>query len=758
MIDNLLKAATCRVTCGNESGTGHLITDCQVLTARHCIIDAIESGSAIELTFLGPEGDATLPATIIAQSEEMDVCILSIPVPLGRQLIPLNAAMPREGDDWRSFGYPSGKTVIGHRIYGTISHVIGAPKLKIDIDLMVNPSAALQSYRGLSGATVVSEGTCRGMIRLKVDGTLGAISLQRLEAFLAENGIQIPKPAAIENASAEPSGGLADRSEFQETFEQMIARNSGDYIFLEGAHGIGKTTFCSEFSPENRSLFSLGTYSLASQGRGPGAIYRAQPEVFFDWLSTVVSTLITGRNSRKEERSYTTLVRETSVLLDAFSDYCASTNRHGILFLDGLNEAQTADPEALMKLLGLLPQSVPQKLIIVLTAPNYSSLAVPLAGRVKSQNIISLPPLSKDATSAYCWQEIVKERVTPTLVARICEKAQGHPLYLRYLIEYVNSNTQGDALDDFPTLTGPIEQYYESLWSRLLEDADAIRLLAIMARLRWGIGPSELMKALTPAEQTVFLPTFSRIRHLLLSPDTTKIYHPSFTEFLVTKTAYLESVVQKQLAEFCVRESALDYCALNVVFHLLRSDDTDHCRAVVVCNQDWVDTCVELGIEPDTLLFDIKATLATAVSSGPAIEVVRLLLLLQRVSFRYNTLFAQSARLIAEALIALKRPREALKHAIRFNKLIVAPDEALQIVFRLIQHQYPDEALELLGLLHQRILEAYTHNEKIELHDFINLCLLHLRTVCFMRLAEDGGRMRQITSIIDHSARVSRLP
>lgn len=755
MIDNIIRAATCRVSCGNEYGTGHLITDCYVLTARHCALEAIESQKTITLIFSGPEGDITLPATIIAQSEEMDACLLSIPESLGRQPIPLNAAMPREGDDWRSFGYPIGKTAIGHRVAGTISHLLDAPKLKMDIDLTVDPSIALHDYQGLSGAAVVSENASRGMIRLKVDRTLGAISVQRLGEFLAENGIQIPQPYAGKADSADQRGSLAARSEFQESFEKMIARNPGEYVFLEGAHGIGKTTFCTEFEPEERTLFTLGTYSLVSQVRGPGAIYRAQPEVFFDWLSTSVSTLITGKNSRKEERSYPVLVSEALALLDAFSDYCASTNRHGILFLDGLNEAQAADTGALVKLLGLLPQSLPQKLTIVLTAPNYNSLAVQLAGRIKSQNIISLPPLSDEATSAYCFQELVKGRATPALVARICEKAQGHPLYLRYLIEYANSNSEGDALDDFPTLTGTIEQYYESLWPRLLEDTDAIQLLAIMARLRWGIGTSDLLKILTSAEQKVFISTVSRVRHLLLNPDTTTIYHPSFTEFLTSKTSDLETVVQKQLAEFCIRESGLEYCVLNVVFHLLRSDYADRSRAVVICNQNWVDSCVELGVDPDTLLFDIEATLAVAVSFGPPVEVVRLLLLSQRVSFRYNTLFAQSARLIAEALIALKRPREALKHAVRFNTLIVDPDEALQIAFRLIQYRYPDEALELLGLLHQRILEAYaTIFEKFNLQYFIHLCCLRLRTVLFMRLAEDGGRMRQIMGIVDHSARV----
>lgn len=756
MIDNLIRSATCCISCGGEYGTGHLITDCYVLTARHCVISAIEFGEAIELTFPEPEGDISLPATIVAHSKEMDACILSVPKPLACSPIPLNAVMPREGDNWRSFGYPIEKIAIGHRVAGIISHLLDIPKLKMDIDLTVDPSNVLQSYKGFSGAAVVSENASRGMIRLKLDGTLGAISVQRLQKFLAENGIQMLQTGTNEDVSSESRGSLADRSEFQEAFEQMIVRNSGEYVFLEGAHGIGKTTFCNGFEPADRAMFPLGTYCLASQDRGPGAIFRAQPEIFFDWLSTKVSTLITGKPSRKEERSYATLVRETSVLLETFSDYCASTHQHGILFLDGLNEVQAVDPSVLAKFVGLLPQSLPQSVTIILTAPNYHGVAVSIAGRVKSQNIISLPPLSGDASSAYCWQELAKGRANPALVAQISEKAQGHPLYLRYLIEYANRSAEEDDLDDFPILTGSIEQYYESLWPRLLEDPDAINLLAIMARLRWGIGTSELLKILTSDEQRVFIPTTNRIRHLLLNPNTTTIYHPSFAVFLISKTVDLEMVIQERLADFCARESGLEYCVLNVIFHLLHSDDTRRSRAIVLCDQSWVDTCVTLGVEPDNLLFDIKLTLSAAVSLGPAVEVVRLLLLTQRVSFRYNTLFTQSARLIAEALIALKRPGEALKHAIRFNTLIVDPAESLQIAFRLIQHEYPAEALELLRLLYQRIREAHAF-DKIELEDFVHLCKLNLRTVLFMRLADGNRRMLQIMNIVEYAKRVLKV-
>ncbi len=754
MIDSIIKAATCRVICGEKSGTGYLITDSYVLTARHCIIPAIESGGTIELTFFGAKGDTSLQATIKAHSEELDACILLIPQPLGRQPIPLNSIMIREGDDWRSFGYPAGKTIIGHRITGTISHLLENPKLKMDVDLTVDPSVALSDYGGLSGAALVSGNACRGMITLKLNNSLGAISIQQLEGFLTEHGIQVPKSNTDEATSDGQRNQWADRSAFQKTFEQTILNNPGDYIFLEGAHGIGKTTFCSDFQTEDQALFSLGSYSFTSQGRGPGALYHTQPEVFFDWLSTTVSTLITGKPSRKDERNYVTLVRETPVLLEAFSNYCASTHRHGILFLDGLNEAQAADSNAMMKLLGLFPLQLPQNITIILTAPNYQALANSLSGRVKRQNLISLPYLSDEASSNYCWQELLEHRANATLVAYIVEKAKGHPLYLRYLIEYANGSSVEDDLSDFPILSSAIEEYYESLWASLLTDENAVNLLAIITRLRWGIKTSYLPKILTATEQTSFTTTISRIRHLLLCQDKTTIYHPSFSEFIILKTASLETIIQGRLADFCFRESYLDYCVFNLVFHLLRSDDSHRSRAVVVCDQNWVDKCVALGAEPDSLLFDIEETVATATRLGPVAEVIRLLLLSQRISFRYNVLFAQSAQLVTEALICLKRPREALKHVIRFNNLIVDPNEALQIALNLIQHEYSDEALELLKILQQKIFESYHVTNGITLDNFIHICRLHLQTLHFMRLADGYGRMRQVIKILDYAKHV----
>lgn len=752
MIDNLIKAATFRVTCGDAFGTAWLISETSVITARHCVLEAIENGQKIELVFQGADGERRLPAQIAAHNEDFDVCLLSIAERLESQPLPVSKALPREGSQWRSFGFPNTKSQIGHRIAGAISHVLETPKLRMDMDLTVDPSSALTSYQGLSGAPVVSEGMCVGILRLKVDGTIGAISTQSITKFLEENGVQLP-PSASEQRPQHGAPTLAERATFQRDFEKLVGQAGGEYLFLEGAHGIGKTTFCNEYKPMDKELLVLGTYSLSTQSRGAGAIVRAQPDIFFDWLSTAISTLVTGKPPRKEDRNYATLVSETAGLLQAFAKYCESHGQRGMLFIDGINEAHAVDPGALAKFIGLLPSALPSNLSVVITAPNYHAVSSYVLQYVKSKNVTSLPRLSDEACAAYCRGELSEQRCNPTLVGKICEKAQGHPLYLRYLIEYVNGSDQ-ESLDEFPVLSGTIEEYYESLWSRLLSDADALNLLAIIARLRWGILTTEILRLLLPAEKAVFVPTINRIRHLLQDRDSTEIYHSSFAEFIRAKTSELEQVVQDRIANFCSSTADIEYCTLNVVFHQLRSGDDGRSKAIATCRQQWVDACVTLGVEPDVLLVDIEETLSAATQQAKAVEVIRLLLLLQRVSFRYNTLFAQSAYLIAEAMIALDRPQEAIKHAIRFGTLIVSADEALKIAFRLIDNGHHDHAFEILKPLHQKVIEAYSSDSSHSYEDYVNLNRLRIRINMYAQMADGNDRSRTIAGILRRAHRI----
>jgi hypothetical protein len=736
VIANLIKSATCRIACGTESGTGWLIAPGKVITARHCVMGAIDSKAAIELFF--PHGNgASVSGKVLADSAEQDSCLLTVDENSAIQPLMLSGQLPSEGEQWQTFGYPIGKTAIGHRLSGNVAQVSGFPKLKIDMDLSVAAEEALTAYDGMSGGTIVCDGRAVGVIRLKLDRTVAGISLKQLQSFLKANGITLPQ-----NAPAPEEPPLADRGTFQEKFTKALHARIGNYLFLEGAHGYGKSTFCAHFRTDDKALVNLGAYCILSPDSTLGADYRAQPPIFVEWLATAVTGLLTGQTPRKEEKGYPELVRTTEQYLEAFSEYCARSKRHGVLFLDGLNEVTSAG--LLSELVGLLPLKLPAHVTVVLTAPNYAALAVAVGSRVTSGDVHTLPPLSDAACAKHCARMLKPERRQPPLIDRICAKAKGHPLYLRYLIEHANQQPADDTLADFPVLSGPIEDYYLGIWAKLLADDGAVNVLALIARLRTGILVTDFTKVLTVAEQGQFVSVLSRIRHLLARPDRTTIYHSSFAAFILAQTAAIDTPSYRRLADFCQREPKVRYCVFNGIYHLLRVDDD---RAFAACDQAWIDSAVLLGAEPDALLSDVADVLKRAVLRAPADEIFRLMLLSQRITFRYDTLFALSARSIAEALISIGRPWEALQHVLRQKTLIVGSADALEIGFLLHRYNHDREALALLSRVEDRLMENY--NERMRLDQFLQLCSWHIQTVFLARLANGESGMKQAMTIME---------
>ena len=749
MIDNLIMASACQINCGDAYGSGCLVAKGRILTARHCVLPAVESGEKITLTFLLASGDVVVAATLVDHTAEFDACLLAFDQAFDAELVTLRDVRPRGGSDWLTFGFPVGKVASGHRLKGKIAQLLPAPKLRMDLDLSVDADTAVNNYRGFSGGPVVVDGANVGLLRLQLDGTLGAISVHALEKFLTANDVAIAKAQAT-GAKSPP---LAERLEFQKIFEQRVRAAAGAYLFLEGGHGLGKTTFCDNYRPVDKTLLGVGAYCLYRPDDALSAIYRAQPDVFFDWLLTTVAALVTGQAPRKDERKYSELVTGTSQVLRTLSEHAVAQKHQAILFVDGLNEAAEAGGDVLAKLVGLLPLELPANITVVLTAPNYTTVAGSLADRVKPANVLTLAPLSVSASSKYCRRRLLPARATAALIGRICEKASGHPLYLRYIIEFANEKSGDDALDEFPTLTGPIEDYYRTVWTRLLPDTHAVQLVALMARLRWGIPVAEFVKVLNLAEQATFVTAVGRIRHLLAGPDSTAIYHLSFASFAVAETAAIDQISHGRLAAFCLTEPAFRYCRINSVFHLSRGTSGDRQKAVIACNQDWLDGAISLVAEPDALLADIGLTVALAIEQGMAVALVRLLLLSHRTNFRFNVLLAQSAKLMADALISLGRPGEALTYVFRAKTLIIYPGEALDLAYRLAGAGFNGEALELLGRLEDRFIASY--EGQLELREFITCCAYHIQAVLFGRLAGGPDGLKQVIKIGEFAKKMS---
>lgn len=58
-------------------------------------------------------------------------------------------------------------------------------------------------------------------------------------------------------------------------------------------------------------------------------------------------------------------------------------------------------------------------------------------------------------------------------------------------------------------------------------------------------------------------------------------------------------------------------------------------------------------------------------------EVIRLLLLSQRIEFRYDSVFAENAFELAEAMIALKKPEAAYNYLVRENTVLTTESDSI---------------------------------------------------------------------------------
>lgn len=698
MTEEEIKQATCQVVGKDESGTGWLITADLVLTAYHCVKSAVRAGEPVVVRF--GVGSSAIELTVVVgpHDEDLDVCLLQLPLSLDFEPIPIDADGLRPGEKWFAFGYPVAKLLLGHIAKGEIQQVLTERVHGVDLDLSVEPGTHLSNYRGLSGAAFMVGAVCKGLLQLNIDSAIGALSLATLKPFLEANGLLTDEPTD----SAE-SGPIGARPAFDAIFESAIVTKRGGYVFVEGSHGVGKSTYCQQFRPESPELDRLGIYLFTERDRGLTPAHQAQPEVFFDWANSLLSTRATGKPARLMELSYSQLIEKTNEVLQSLAKRCAKAGKVGVLFIDGINEAAAAGEEVLKRFVNLLPQTVPEGLVVVITGVGLDSIASSLGTILRGGKRLTLPTLDRDIQYGVCVEFLDKDKATTEIVAALCDRAMGHPLYLRYLADLVNSGATPGDIAELPVFSGSIQDYYETIWAKLVLNADVVNLLGIIARLRWGIPTSTLTSMLTSAESGIFPSTLLRVRHLLANPENTAIYHPSFSEYVVHKTVPIDEWVHARLAGFCSARESGDYGVLNKVHHALRGDQEQQLQAIQGCNQAWVDESVLVGAEPDVLLADIDETLAAATRFGTATDIVRLLLLSQRLTFRYNVLFVQSAELVALALISLGKTESALRHVVRNGRLVVSADEAFAVAHALTQQGSPEQAIEVLELAQREI-------------------------------------------------------
>ncbi|MDO8767130.1 MAG: trypsin-like peptidase domain-containing protein, partial [Burkholderiaceae bacterium] len=369
MTEDEIKQATCQVVAKDESGTGWLIKADLVLTAYHCVENAVRAGEPVIVRF--GVGSSVVEHTVVVNSrdEDLDICLLQLSAPLSVEPILIDAEDLRPGEKWFAFGYPAAKLQLGHVVRGEIQQVLPERVHGVDLDLSVEPGTHLSDYHGLSGSAFMVGAVCKGLLRLNVDSAIGALSFSILKPFLQANDLLPEEPTDNEDL-----GPIGTRPAFDALFESAIINKHGGYVFVDGSHGVGKSTYCQQFKPESPEIDRLGVYQFTERARGSTPAHQAQPEVFFDWVNSLLSKRATGKPARLMELSYSQLIEKTDEVLQSLAKRCAKAGKVGVLFIDGINEAAAAGEETLKRFVNLLPQKVPDGLVVVITGVGLDSI------------------------------------------------------------------------------------------------------------------------------------------------------------------------------------------------------------------------------------------------------------------------------------------------------------------------------------------------------------------------------------------------
>lgn len=685
------ESAIVRIACGDKNGTAFFINSDDgrnlLLTSFHTVSSSSEDEIYLELD------DATkITASVIAHIKDNDVSVIAIEalqkefetLPLKSRLLPYNV-------NWETFGYPAERIIAGIRLNGKVSRINKGTRW--DIDVNCEQYNNLTDFAGISGAPLIVEGFVTGIIGYDINGGLAATSIESIEGELLINDINVSKddqggiPASIEEELPVMTSNIDVIARIEDT---IIKRSSASYFILTGNPGSGKTTIAAQFGFENTDYIVCDRYFIKVPEREniPTEI-RSKPDYFLRWIEEVYNRVLYNAPPEKpreknEEKPYEKLIKIKQGL-SAMGKFYRSRGKTGLIIIDGLDDIPLTLRD---EFLSVLPVQLDEGLKILFSCTSKRVLTGSFQSEILADDEIKVTPLTIERSIYFLSEQLEGKGVSQSNIEELAVKSEGHPLYLHYLAKYVigldDISSLDNWIDSIPVIEGEIEKYYNKIWQFIEQGANEIWVAATLSRLRVGIESEQLYDLLPASSKMSFPIALNKIHHLLKDNTKLTIYHTSFSDFVKIKTVSIEKDIHDHIASYCDRSVDSFLTVSELVYHLSKGKTKE--ESIAKCNQHWVDKCTLYGVNPDVVLSDIRRIISIAASAGIAHKVIELLLLSQRVSFRYNTLFDENATFLVSALLALGKFEEALHYVVRNKTLVVADGDALYLLQKFYEY------------------------------------------------------------------------
>lgn len=225
-IDELAGTTIVPVWCGNERGTAFFISETQLLTAFHVIVENKVDGSAIYINVDGLDVECSCEDV----AKDRDLALLTCKDYKNDKFhFRLLASDCRKGQSLSIIGYPEelGNGIDIFRFNVTNVRSISNPAYQFDIIVRRTDELSLSSYSGMSGSPVINEfGSVVGIATDELYNTLGYTSIHCVQNELINKGLSVDVNADLEDTSDFGLGTCA--LQVKEAQEQAGSRYSYD--------------------------------------------------------------------------------------------------------------------------------------------------------------------------------------------------------------------------------------------------------------------------------------------------------------------------------------------------------------------------------------------------------------------------------------------------------------------------------------------------------------------------------------------------
>lgn len=697
-----------QVICDKEAGTAFYVAPDRLLTAYHTVASFNASGNNI----IKDTREGDLRFELSDFYEDVDLAVLRVEGRNSSVYLPLLNHRFRIDEEFGSFGYPDTTKTEGLRIKGRITQRLF--NTTSDHKLRTDDVDDSFDYHGMSGAPVIQVDDVVGVVIEQDGGSLNMVSVSKLAELLKDEGIVIKKeanPIDIPEAIAKNVENAHPNYTVISAIDDSLAKSYNKWVLLYGTPGCGKTTLIGGYEPNDSSITVLGRFFFKVPNDHLSRAIRCSEGHFVQWLESVfISTTGTEVESLGTEEKR----KRIPFWFQTLSDYLAQRKQQGLLLIDGLDELATDTSNRVDEILSLIPDTLPDNIRVILSCIKEEILPSSIIGKIQSDGKIEVSALDLSACESFIQENSGNWDKPYSFIQAVARKTEGHPLYMNYLCRYIvdtfDSTTKEGVLTEWvgslPSIGGDIRSYYESVWKKVDPNGFVFEILALLSQTRGAVEESQLIEMMTTPNPYEFKRATKGFHHLMKEQGTDwyEIYHSSFRLFITEKLHSIIKHTNDQIAAFCKTHQDSVYARENYLHHVVNGRGTE--KGLALCNQEWADQCALLDISPDLVMHDIKECLSFAVDLGLPIEVIRLMLLAQRIENRCDSIMVDNVIGFVDLNIALGNPDVALKYIVRDKILLVSLQEAMSYLRLLIELGYKKQAFTLVDSIETEIRKA----------------------------------------------------